>query len=79
MAEYEEITFDEELRRVNEQVPFHSFIIKLSSGDRYRITNPAWLAVGAHVVSYMHPTRGETFFRKNQMVGVDVPLKETVK
>jgi hypothetical protein len=79
MAEHEEITFEEELRKAIDQEPFRPFTIKLTSGDRYRITDPGSLALGTNVVSYVQSNRAEIFFRKNQMVSIEVPLKDAQK
>ena len=73
MADREEISFEEELRRALGQQPFHPFTIKLTSGDRYKVTDPWQVAIGTTTVVFMHPKRGASFLRKNQIVAVDVP------
>jgi hypothetical protein len=76
MAEHEGISFDEELQRVVDQEPFRPFIVWWTSGDRCSVDNPNWLALGSAVISYLHPTRGVMFFRRNQMVAVEVPVPQ---
>jgi hypothetical protein len=76
MAEHEEISFEDELDRAMDADPFRPFVIKLTSGDSYRVTDPAHMVLGKSVVTYAHPKRGLTFFRKNQMVAVDIPDSE---
>ena len=76
MAEHEGISFDEELQRVVDHEPFRPFVVWLTSGDRCTVDHPAWLVLGTSVVSYLHPARGQLFFRRNQMVAVEVPMPQ---
>jgi len=73
MAEgYEEINFEDELRKYARAEPFTPFDIVVTSGDRYEITNPLQLAIGGNTVVVVLPRTGIQFFRKNQIVAVHV-------
>lgn len=67
----EAISVEEELRRLLRREPFHSIIIKLTSGDRYEIEDPQAMAIGSSTIVIMHPKKGSTFIRKSQIAAVD--------
>jgi hypothetical protein len=72
MPEEEQINFEEELRRVAGAEPFTPFEIVVTSGDRYKVSDPWQLAFGGNVVVVLLPKLGMRFFRKNQIVAVHV-------
>ena len=66
--------FEERIKQLMRAEPFHSFEIVLSSGDRYPVTSGFSLAIGSSSMSTLYPPKGGTFsFRKEQIVGVEVP------
>ena len=69
----EQINSDEEIDGLLAREPFVPFSIVLTSGDRYGVTSPRQVAIGGNTVVVMRPRRGISFFRKSQMVAVDVP------
>jgi hypothetical protein len=68
----EAINFNNEIDKLLDNDPFVPFTIILSSGDRYEITGPRQAALGENVIVVVPPKIGISFFRKNQVVGVDV-------
>ena len=74
MAEQpEQINFEEELIKLLDRDPFQAFTITLTSGERFDITADRQVALGGNTVVVVLPRRGIQFFRKNQIVCVDVP------
>lgn len=71
MAEHEQISFEDEIRRYWKRQPFLPFTIVLSSGDLFQVTDPDRLAMGESTVVLVPPT-GIEFFRKSQIVAVQV-------
>jgi hypothetical protein len=59
-----------------DQDPFQPFSISVTSGDRYQISDPGSISGGRSTVIYTHPRRGRSFFRKSQIVAVDVSEQE---
>lgn len=68
----EAINFNDEIDRLLDRDPFVPFTIILSSGDRYEVTGPRQVAMGENVIVVCPPKSTMSFFRKNQVVGVDV-------
>jgi hypothetical protein len=79
MAESESISFEAELKLALNQEPFQPFSISLTSGDRYQISDPGSVSIGTSTVIHTHPRRGRSFFRKSQIVAVDVPEEGIIK
>jgi mannose-6-phosphate isomerase-like protein (cupin superfamily) len=44
----------------------------LASGDRYKVTGSRQVAIGENVIVIVPPKSTHVFFRKNQIVGVEV-------
>jgi hypothetical protein len=68
----EDLRFDSELNDLLDHEPFVPFVIIVASGDRYRVDSPRQIAVGESVVVILPPKSKMAFFRKNQIVGVEV-------
>jgi len=68
----EAMNFETELRRLQVRDPFEAFIIKLTNGESFDITDPLQFALAPEGNTGMvfHPRRGMVFFRKNQIVSV---------
>ena len=70
----EEITIEDEIKKLLERKPFVPFYISLTSGERYEVTERHQLAIGSgSTVALIHPREGITILRKNQIVAVDAP------
>ena len=67
----ETIDFEKDLEKLLDQDPFVPFDMVLSSGDRYEVSNPRWVAMGGNVVVVLQPG-GSAFFRKSQIIAVNV-------
>ncbi len=72
-GDHEKIDFESELIKLLDREPFHPFSITLTSGERYAITADRQVALGGNTVVVVLPKTGIQFFRKNQIVSVDVP------
>jgi hypothetical protein len=70
----EDLRFDNELNDLLDRDPFVPFTIVLTSADRYKVTAPRQVAMGESVIVIVPPRSTMSFFRKNQIVGVE--LKE---
>jgi hypothetical protein len=68
----EAINFDDEINKLLDRDPFVPFTIILTSGDRYEITGPRQIALGERVIVVVPPKSTHSFFRRNQVVGIDV-------
>jgi hypothetical protein len=68
----EEIRFENELNGLLDREPFVPFTIVLASGDRYKVTGSRQVAIGENVIVIVPPKSTHVFFRKNQIVGVEV-------
>jgi hypothetical protein len=69
----EAINFNEELVRLwKQRERFSPFTIILTSGDHYEVTEPIQMALGENVVALVPRGSTQVFFRKNQIVGVEV-------
>ena len=73
----ESIDFEDEMRRYLYREPFIPFEIIVTSGDHYRVTDPAQVAVAGNTVVTALPKSGTRFFRKNQIVAVHVDESDT--
>ena len=66
--------FEERIKLLLRADPFRAFEIVLNNGDRYAISGPFSLAIGTTSMATIYPPRGgSAFFRKDQIVGVEVP------
>lgn len=68
----EDISFEDELKKALEHEPFLPFTIVLTSGDRYDVTDPWAVAIGASTVVVFPPKSTHVVFRKSQIVAVEV-------
>jgi hypothetical protein len=68
----EAINFNNEIDRLLDRNPFAPFKLILTSGDRYEITRPRQVAMGENVMVVVPSKSTHSFFRKNQIVGVEV-------
>jgi hypothetical protein len=68
----ENLRFDDELNDLLDRDPFVPFSIVVASGDRYKVTGPRQVAMGENVIVICPPKSTVVFFRKNQIVGVEV-------
>jgi hypothetical protein len=68
----ETFDFEKDIDKLLERSSFVPFEIVLSSGDRYEVADPRWVAMGGNVVVVVHPQAGLSFFRKSQIVAVNV-------
>ncbi len=72
MAEYEQIDFEEELRRYWRKEPFVPIEIIATSGDRYLINDPGQIAFGSNTIIIALRKFGIQLLRKNQIGAVHV-------
>lgn len=68
----EDLRFENELNDLLDREPFVPFSIVVTSGDHYKVTSPRQVAIGDSVVVIVPPKSTMVFFRKNQIVGVEV-------
>jgi hypothetical protein len=68
----EEIRFESELNDLLDREPFVPFTIVVASGDCYRVTGPRQVAIGENVIIVVPVKSTHAFFRKNQVVGIEV-------
>ena len=68
----DQLNFNDELLSLWKAKPFVPFVIILASGDRYEVNEPIQMAMGDNVVVLVPPGSTHVFFRKNQIVGVEV-------
>jgi hypothetical protein len=67
----EELGLEDELKKALDREPFVPVTVILTSGDRYEITDPWTLAIGASTVVVLPPRSTHVSFRKNQIVAVE--------
>ena len=66
--------FEQRIKELLREEPFHPFEIVLSSGDHYRVTSGFSLAIGEAEMSTLYPPKGgKSYFRKDQIIGIEVP------
>jgi len=65
------LSLEDELRRMLRQDPFHPFVLKLTSGDRYEVNDPFQVAINEGYIFFVHPKKGSSYIRKNQLVAID--------
>lgn len=68
----DEFRFDQEVEKLLRQEPFVPFQVILTSGDRYDVTSAFSLAFDGNAVVVFPPKQAHAFFRKNQIVGIEV-------
>jgi len=68
----EQLSFEDELKKALDREPFVPFTIILTSGDRYDVLDPWSVAIGASTVVVFPPGSAHDFFRKSQIVAVEV-------
>jgi hypothetical protein len=68
----EDLNFNDEIANLLDRDPFVPFTIILSSGDRYDVTHLHQVAIGNNVIVVVPPRSTLAFFRKNQVVGVEL-------
>ena len=68
----EEISIIDELKQLIARTPFQSYVITLSSGERYEITERHQVAVGTSVVIVLPPNHTSIYLRANQITSVQV-------
>jgi hypothetical protein len=66
----EQISFEEELRKLARAVPFSPFEIATTSGEKYEINDSMEIAIGTSTVIVVLPRTGVQMIRKNQIVAV---------
>ncbi|MGB7158754.1 MAG: hypothetical protein WBD40_11845 [Tepidisphaeraceae bacterium] len=79
MAESEQIDFYDELRRVRNADPFQPFEIVMTSGARYKVTNPESVASGPGMFCVFPPKQGMHFFPLHQISSIEVIETKTRK
>ncbi len=67
----EELSFDDEIVKLLDADPFVPFVIIVSSGDRYEITDHHRVAVGGSVICVIQPREGLCVLRKFDVVAVE--------
>jgi hypothetical protein len=72
MAESDDIDFYDKLRRVRLADPFHPFVIVMSSGERYEVTDPSSVAAGRTTFVVYPPKSGFYFFPLHQISSIEV-------
>lgn len=68
----EDLRFENELNDLLDREPFVPFKIVVASGDKYPVTSPRQMAIGESVVVILPPNSTMVFFRKAQIIGVEV-------
>ncbi len=68
----EDIDFYDELRRVKRADPFTPFVIVMSSGARYKVTDPDSVATGPGMFCVFPPKSGLYFFPLHQISSIEV-------
>jgi hypothetical protein len=68
----EEISIIDELKRLIDRTPFQPYVITLSSGERFDITERHQVAVGTSVVIVLPPNQASIYLRSNQITSVQV-------
>lgn len=69
----EDISIEEELNARLAGVPFVSFVIIMTSGDRFKIGDRDEVAVGASTITIYYPRSGAIVLRKSQLLGLEMP------
>lgn len=69
--------FEGEIEKLLRREPFEPFEVILTSGDRYTVTGPFSLAFRGNSVVLFPPKQAHVFFRKSQIVAVEVPEPAT--
>jgi hypothetical protein len=72
VAEPEDVDFTDELRRVLLAEPFHPFVIVMTSGARYEVTDRLQCAVGRTTFTYYPPKSGHFCFSLRQISLIEV-------
>jgi hypothetical protein len=72
MAKSEDIDFTDELRRVLLAEPFHPFVIVMTSGARYEVTDRLQCATGRTTFTYYPPKSGHFSFPLRQISSIEV-------
>jgi hypothetical protein len=73
MPEPEEISFKDEVSRLKNADPFVPFRIVMASGDKYEVSNPDLLAIGASVIHLFHRnSNAYDILRVNQITSTEV-------
>ena len=66
-------SFEDQIRRLLDADPFVPFTVVVASGDKYPVTSSHSLAIGETSMSSIWlPKRGQAYFRKSQIVSVEV-------
>jgi hypothetical protein len=68
----EEINLKDEIVRLLDREPFVPFVVVLTSGDCYEVTDPHSLALGQNVLIIVPPRSAHVFMRWNQVSSVEV-------
>ena len=68
----EEISIIDELKKLIDRTPFQAYVITLSSGERFEITERHQVAVGSSVVVVLPPNQTSIYLRSNQITSVQV-------
>ena len=69
----DELSFEDELKRLAKADPFEPFQIKLTSGDAILVRTDDYIEIGANVISVIGQGAGQWVVRKNQVVATYVP------
>lgn len=67
----EDIGILDEIRGLLDRRPFHPFVIVMSSGDRYEVTERHQLAIGTSVIVFLPPKSASIYLRSNQISSVE--------
>ena len=71
--------FESQIKRLLRVEPFRPFEVVLSNGERREVKEPFALAIGSTEMSSTRtPPRGTCSFRKDQIVGVEIPESAVV-
>jgi hypothetical protein len=71
----EQIGLRDELIRLLDEEPFSPFQIVMSSGDRFKVSDPHSVAVGRDVICVLPRTGASSFLRFNQVNALRVPRR----
>ena len=72
MAQNEDINFYDEIRGLQAADPFQPFVVVMTSGARYEVTDPYSLAAGMSMFAIYRPKSGLNLFPLHQISSVEV-------
>jgi hypothetical protein len=69
----EEVSLEQQIKELIRTEPFHPFVIIMSSGHRYEVTDAFSVSFGRSVINVFPKSGAGIYLRKNQIVAVESP------